>query len=116
MSKPMVVTAPCGANAIAAKNFVMQDAGVIKLSDGTAAIGVAMANKDIKNNVGVIKQGVIKFPSANDTYNWGDEVEVAVDGITVQAVGTTNTVVGKVVETKTTTTPDNLVAVYVNFA
>lgn len=116
MVKRVVLTAPCGSNAVAAGDFLEADgSGAVKAFDGTGTVlGVAVADKDSENNVGCIKQGIINATSAAATYNFGDQVEWAA-AQTVTAY-TTGVIVGTCAETVTTTSSLPALAVYVNFA
>jgi hypothetical protein len=116
MVKRIVLTAPCGANAVVAGDFLETDgAGAVKAFDGTGTpLGIAASNKDTENNVGCIKQGIVNIPSAAATYSFGDVLDWDT-GQTVKAtVG--GVVVGTAAETKTTTSGLPNLAVYVNFA
>lgn len=113
MVKPIVITADAGANAVLGGDFVQPDgAGFVEASDGTAVIGRAETTKDSENNVGVIKQGLIRVGTTNATYEFGDQVEW-VAGQKVVAFGA-GSLVGTAAETKTTTTADNSLLVYMN--
>jgi len=116
MVKPIIVTADCAANAVVAKDFLEADgAGAVKAFDGTGvALGIAETNKDIENRVGCIKQGLIKLPTTAAAYAFGDQVEWAA-GQTVAAYSA-GVIVGTAAESKTTTSGDNYLLVYVNFA
>jgi len=117
MSKPMVIGASAGSNAVVAKDFVETDgSGCVKAFDGTGDIlGITIANKDVNNMVGVIKQGIVFVPTVSyGTYQFGDKVEWAA-GQTVQSLST-GVLVGTIAKTKQATSTDNLLAVYVNFA
>lgn len=116
MVKKIVLTAPASTNTIAAGDFLETDgSGYVKAFDGTGTVlGNAESNKNTNNIVGVIKQGVIRVPTVNATYVFGAQVEwVAAQKVQAYSAGV---IVGTVAENKTTTTADNYLSIYVNFA
>ena len=116
MSKPMIISATCGANAIAAKDFLEADgSGDVKAFDGTGVVlGIAASAKDSENRCGCIKQGLLKVPTTNAAYDFGDELEwVADQKVQAKSAGVT---VGRAAESKTTDSADNLLKCYFNFA
>ena len=116
MAKTIIVHAPCGSNSVSAEDFLEADgSGNVKAYDGTGdVLGIAMTNKDSSNNVGCIKHGLVRLTSVAASYKFGDKVEWAT-GQKVQAFAV-GTLVGRAVETKTTTSTDNQLQVYVDFA
>ena len=73
MSKPIVITVNASTNTVRAKKFLVTSGGyVAELGASGTPKGVAVANKDVNNNVGMIAQGLIKMPAAAATYNPGD--------------------------------------------
>jgi len=116
MVKRIVLTAPCGANAIAGGDFLETDgAGAVKAFDGTGTIlGIAVADKDTENNVGCIKQGIVNVPAAAATYSFGDVLDWAAAQTVVATIG--GVVAGTAAETITTTSGLPNLAMYVNYA
>jgi len=115
MSKPIVLSADCAANAVLSRQFLEADgAGALKQFDGVGVpLGLAESDKDSENRVGCIKQAYMKVPTTNAAYNFGDEVEFAA-GHVVQALAA-GVKVGRAAESKTTTATDNELLVYFNF-
>jgi len=122
MVKPVTISAPAGTNVIAAGAFLETDgAGAVKAFDGTGTIlGRAESGFDPADPlaagdefVGCIKQGLIRVAAAAATYSFGDEVEWDT-GHTVKAGNTL--LVGTAAETKTTTSGDPILKVYMNIA
>lgn len=121
--KPIILGADvlAGESIVAGQFVAIDGTGFVKAS-GTAGTekGVAESSQIVGNSqyvgkIGVVKQGLVSVPSVNDTYNWGDKVEVATGGQSVQALDK-GTFVGTVAKTKTTTTDDNKVLIYINLA
>lgn len=126
-SKSVVISAPVTATAsVAASVFVKQDGsgGVVANDAAATAIGFTTSSADNTatpdylhqaEDVGVVKQGLIRVPATvAAAYEFGDAVELQADGQTVVA-GATNQI-GTAAETKTTTSGDPELLVYVNFA
>jgi hypothetical protein len=118
--KPIILGANVGAGSILAGQFVKKDgAGAVVANDtATSEIGIAESSQIVGNisytgKIGVIKQGLVKVASTNATYNFGDTVKAAVGGQSVVA-GAAADAIATVAETKTTTTADNLLLVYIN--
>ena len=110
----MRYTVPCGSNAVAAKEWLEQDgSGAMKKFDGTGvAKGVALTNKDIENNVAMIKIGFMKLTAAAATYNVGDKLELDGTGQVLTAdVG--GTIVAEAAESLVLSADGDLL-VYVN--
>jgi len=90
MTKPIILTINGAANAILNEEFVEQDgSGSIKAFDGTGSpVGLAVNDKDVDDNVPVLKLGLVNLPAAADTYNPGDPVEATTQGVTALSGGT----------------------------
>lgn len=103
MSKPIIISVPCGSNDVSAKKFLEQDgAGAVKELDASGTIiGISVADKDTVNNVGMIEQGLIKMPAAAASYNVGDVLGGNSSGVVAYASGIR---VGIAAETKTINT------------
>jgi len=103
MTKPIIVTVPCGTNTVTAKDFLEQDgSGAMKKLDASGTpLGVAFTSKDTENNVGMVQQGLMNLPAAAASYNVGDIVEGNSSGVTAYSAGTK---VGMVAETATIST------------
>ncbi len=91
--KSFTITANAGAD-IASKAILMQDGtgGVIANTAPGTEIGVAESNAIFanpgRNKVGVIKEGLMSLTAVAATYNFGDVLEVATGGQSLQALGT----------------------------
>jgi hypothetical protein len=90
MSKPIVVSVPCGSNSVSAGKWVQQDgAGVYEeCDDPTKMKGVALTNKNSNNVVGVVKLGLMTLPMKAATYVHGDALELDTTGQMLQALST----------------------------
>ena len=120
MTKPIIVSANSAANVVVGGDFLEADgSGFVKAYDGAGTIlGRAEGNpQTTTKELGCIKQGLIPVATTNDAYNFGDQVFwIAGAGGKVDD-GTVGTVlVGRAIETKTTTAADNSLQVYINFA
>lgn len=104
MTKPIVITMPCAANAVSRGMPVEADgAGAVKEFDATGkGLGLAVTDKDSLNNVGVAMIGYARSKAAAAAYSAGDKLEFSTSG--VQAYGTTNSYAGIAAETKTIAT------------
>ena len=103
--KTFILTADVGTAGVTFANFVKQDgAGGVVDNDGAAtAVGYSNATKTT-GKVGVIKNGLATVPATvAAAYNFGDALELAADGQTLQALAS-GTQVGIAAETKTTAT------------
>jgi hypothetical protein len=103
MTKPIIITVPCGSNTVVAGDVLEQDgAGAVhKLDASGDAIGIAYANKDTENNVGMIIQGLKPMPAAAASYNVGAKLGINSSGVIAYSSGT---VAGIAAETKTVST------------
>ena len=116
MSKPMIYTVPCGANAVLDKAPLEQDgSGAMKTFDGTGSVkGFAEANKDGENNVAMLTKGLRKLAvGAYGAYNVGDKLGINTSGIIAY---TTGTVVGRAAETQSALATSGLLLVEVDIS
>ena len=117
--KPVIISADAGDVIRAGKFLKGNGSGAVVENDtaGVTPLGMSESKADTTTflKVGCIKQGLIHVNTANDVYNFGDTVELGSDGQLCQAVSTGD-IIAKVAETKTTTTADNLLLVYINLA
>ena len=125
MSKPIIINAPLAVVAVTAKQWLKADgSGAVTVNDTAGSeIGVAESSADnsatpnvlLKNeNIGMIKQGLIKLNAVAATYNVGDLVELATGGQNLQAYSS-GAIVGSVCETKVLAATGELL-VYINLA
>jgi hypothetical protein len=98
--KTYILTADVGTGGVTDGTFVKQDGagGVIDNDTAGLEIGVANTTKAAGYKTGVIKDGLMKIVAEAAAYNFGDQLEVAAGGITLQGV-TTGTVVASAAET-----------------
>ena len=102
MSKPLVLSVPCAANAVADGKWLKQDgAGAYAEADSaTSGKGVSATAKDAQDRVGCVKIGLMTLTAKAATYNHGDPLELDATGQALQAE-TTNPVVAYAAETAT---------------
>lgn len=115
--KTYILSADVGSTGVTGGYFVKQDGsgGVVNNDGAATAIGMANGTKTSGQTVGVITKGLVEVPTTvAGTYNFGDKVELAADGQTVQAYST-GTIIGTVAETKTTATGDLSLWVLISF-
>lgn len=116
MTKPIVITVPCGTNTVSRLDILEQDGdGAMQKIDASGVEkGIAVTDKDGENNVGMMIQGLIDMPAAAASYEVGDRVEGNSSGVAAYASGN---ILGIAAETATIassyTTTDKL-KVYVN--
>lgn len=131
MSKPMILNGPLAAVAIligaeGQTTFLKEDgSGALVSNDGVAsAIGAAESRADnssdpdpkFKNeNIGIVKQGLVFANAANDSYNFGEDLELNADGQTIEKI-TSDPLVATAAETKTVDANNPGLKIYINFA
>ena len=121
MVKPIILTAGASTNAISRLDWVEADgAGNVQAVDdtanATAALGMAMLDKDSENNVPVLVQGLANVKAAAATYSFGDKLGCNSSGVAAYSSGA---VVGYVAEPEqkvisTTYSSTDTLKVYVN--
>ena len=118
--KTYILSAGVNAAGIEDKEFVKADGSGLVIANTAAAsvIGLSNATKtaaqvaDGQAKVGVIKKGLVEVPvTTNATYSFGEALELHTDGQTVIS-GSATLQIGTAAETKTTTTADNSLWVY----
>jgi hypothetical protein len=93
MVKPIVLTASAdSAAAITAKMVLKADGsgGVahdVSTANSTVAVGFAATDQDSEDNVGVVKQGLMKLPAAATTYSFGTKLGCNSSGVAAYASG-----------------------------
>jgi hypothetical protein len=86
--KTFILGATAGTGGATGGAFVKQDGsgGVIDNNTAGLEIGIAESTKLVGEKVGVIKEGLCKVTAVAAAYNFGDALEVATGGATVQAL------------------------------
>jgi hypothetical protein len=116
MSKPIILSVPCGSNVVSAKKFLIQDgAGAMaQLGASGTPKGVSISNKDTANNVGMIIQGLVNLPAAAAAYNVGDVLGANSSGVVAYSSGVRVGIAGATKTVSTTYSSTDQLVVYLN--